>query len=230
MVAVGYTNRLDTYLSPINYKGTDVRFISDVMRKRKCAWDTKLTHDAGLDQTHNYADNAQTLSGHYDFAFSMMHRWTFHDDNVTLRLGGMSELYLGFAYNMRNTANNPAQGYVSLHIGGAGMVTYTTPIRIKKRSVSVSYEARLPLVGMMFSPNYGQSYYEIFSRDNYDHNVVVNTIATPSFRQMLSVDVPVWKSTDVRIGYLNDIRQATPNNLKQHIYTHSFVFGILQKL
>lgn len=230
MFSIGSTNRLDTYLTPLEYKGGDVRFISDVMRKRKSGWDTKLTHDAGFDLSKNRADNAKTLAGHYDFTFSMMHRWTSANNKFSFHLGVMSEAYLGFAYNMRNAANNPAQGYASLHLGGATMMTYTTPLKLKKHPVAIGYEARLPLVGMMFSPNYGQSYYEIFSRGDYDNNIVCNTVATPSFRQMLTIDMPVSNSTSIRLGYLNDIRQATPNNLKQHTYTHAAVIGVTKKL
>lgn len=223
--AVGSTNRLDTYLSPENYTGLDVRFISSVLRTRECNWDIQFTHEGALDYTKNKAQNANTLAGHYDFAFAMMHRWSLLDNKLKLRLGGMTDLYAGFAYCMRNSANNPAQGYASLSIGGAGMAQYDLSLKWFKRPVILTYEARLPLIGAMFSPNYGQSYYEIFNRGDYDSNIVLNTIATPSYRHQFSIDIPVGKRSAVRVGYLGDIRQATPNNLKQHIYTHAGVIG-----
>lgn len=226
--AFGATNMLDTYLSPLEYTGTDVRFISSVLRTRDCGWDIQYTHEGCYAYTSNPADNADAMAGHYDFAFAMMHRWAMLDGKLTLRLGGMSDFYLGFAYNMRTAANNPAQGYASLAVGGAGMATYK--LKIGKITLPVTYEVRVPLIGMMFSPAYGQSYYEIFNCGNYDHNVQCFTIATPSLRHQLSVDIPVWKRTSVRVGYFSDIRQATPNHLKQHTYTHSLLVGFIKNI
>lgn len=243
MLGCGSSNRYDTFLSPLDYKGTDVRFLSTVLRSRNMTAtdgtsasalplisDIQLTHDGGFDYTDNPHGNANTFAGHYNFALSLMHRWHFCDDKLTLRAGAMTDLYLGFAYNMRNTANNPAQGYASLGIGAAASASYILPLKLNKRSLSVTYEARLPLAGVMFSPNYGQSYYEIFNRGNYDNNVVFTSFATPSYRHQLTIDVPVSARLAVRVGYLGDIRQAKPNNLRQHTYTNDFIIGITKTI
>lgn len=224
-IAFGTVNRFDTYLSPLEYEGTDVRFISDVLRVSKGKrWDWQLTHDGGIDISHNRADNANALAGHYDFAVATMYRWNMADNKLTLRLGGMANANLGFAYNMHNSANNPAQGYASVSIGGAGMATYK--LRIGKHEFPITYQARLPLAGIMFSPAYGQSYYELFYEGNSDNNIVFNGINTPSFRQQLSIGVNIGRGRFITFGYLGDIRQATPNNLKQHIYTNDFFIGV----
>lgn len=227
-IAVGSVNRLDTYLSPLNYKGTNVTFVSDVLRENPSLWDIKLTHEGSFDFSHNPADNAKALAGHYDFAFAMLHRWEMMDGKLVLRLGGMADLYLGFAYNAHNSANNPAQAYASLALGGSGMATYH--LKLGKRTYPVTYQARLPLAGMMFSPAYGQSYYEMFYEGSEDNNVVFYGINTPSFRQQISVGIPVGKAWLISLGYLGDIRQATPNNLKQHVYTNDFFIGFTKKI
>ena len=91
--AIGKTQRLDTYLSQEEYSGTDYRFISNVLRIRPNKWDFQFTHEGALDYTHNRVENANTLAGHYDFAFAMMKRLDkFENGPFTLRAGIMSDL------------------------------------------------------------------------------------------------------------------------------------------
>ncbi len=223
-LSIGHLNQLDTYLSQEKYRGPEWRFISDVVRdSKKHPLTYMLSHEGAFANTHNRADNANCLSGHYDFAYTAMYRWTIND-KVKMYAGLFGNIDLGFAYNTRNSANNPAQGYASANIGPQVMARYT--FRLWNKNMRLTYQARVPLVGLMFSPNYGQSYYEIFNEGNYDHNVVFTSIATFQLRHQLSLDIPVAERTALRIGYLGDIRQATPNNLKQHQWSNHVVLGV----
>lgn len=224
-IAIGHMNRLDTYLSPEEYTGTDIRFISDVLRLNYGTWTKQLTHEGAIDYTHNRVGNGNTLAGHYNFAFAMTKSLLKENSRFSIRAGFMTDLYVGFAYNMRNSANNPAQGYASLSVGGAATARYN--LQIKGKTIPVSYEMRIPMVGIMFSPAYGQSYYELFNNGNYDSNIVLTSIAVPQFRHQLSADYPIGKNTHFRIGYLGDYRQSKPNNLKQHTFTNSFFIGLV---
>ncbi len=91
-------------------------------------------------------------------------------------------------------------------------------------------EVAVPLVGVMFSPSYGQTYYEKFNLGNYAHNIVPTQLySAPSQRYRLCIDVPIG-STALRIGYEGDMRQAQPNNLKYHAYTHQLLIGVVRRI
>ena len=227
-LSIGHLNQLDTYLSHEKYYGTEWRFISDVLRdSRKHPLTYSLTHEGAFANTHNRADNANALSGHYDFAYTVMRRFdvTHHEVSpLHLYAGLFTNADIGFCYNTRNSSNNPAQGYASANIGASLMARYA--FTLWNKAVAVTYQARIPFVGLAFSPNYGQSYYEMFSEGIYDHNIVFTSIATFQLRQQLSFDVSITPCTALRIGYLGDIRQAEPKNLKQHQWYNAVILGV----
>lgn len=226
-LSVGHLNQLDTYLSNEKYYGPEWRFISEVIRdSHKHPLTYSLTHEGAFAYTHNRSHNANELSGHYDFAYAVMRKFTLKQvaHNINLYAGFYSNIDLGFCYNTRSSSNNPAQGYASINLGTQVMANYS--FRLWSKSMKLNYEARVPFIGIMFSPNYGQSYYEIFNEGVYDHNIVFTSVATFQLRQQISLDISLNEKTALRIGYLCDIRQATPNNLKQHQWYNAAVIGI----
>lgn len=232
MLGVGYTNILDTYLSPEKYRGTDVRFISHTRRENDSArFVHQLLHEGNIAFADNRSGNGGEIAGGYTFGYSLLCKWQMPVGSCGLRLlaGGTAELSAGFLYNTRGS-NNPAQARFALQLKPTVAADFDFRLfKRQKRPFTLHYEASAPLCGLMFSPNYGQSYYEIFSRGNYDHNCVPTTVAsTPSLRQMLTLDFRALHTT-WRIGYLGDWRQAHVNNLKQHTYTHALVIGIVRR-
>ena len=232
MLGVGYTDILDTYLSPEKYRGTDLRFLSHTRREKDSTCLVhQLLHEGCIATADNRSGNGGEIGGGYTFAYSLLRKWQMPVGSCHLRLlaGGTAELSVGFLYNTRGS-NNPAQARLALQLKPTVAADFDFRLfRRQQRPFTLHYEASAPLCGLMFSPNYGQSYYEIFSRGNYDHNCVPTTIAsTPSLRQMLTLDFRALHTT-WRIGYLGDWRQASVNNLKQHTYTYALVFGIVRR-
>ena len=228
MIGIGGTNILDTYLSAEHFKGFGLSFLATVERKRPYRrWSTLMEHEANLSFTRDRANSRKELEGAYNFYWGKLYNWSFCDDKLILQAGGVANVSLGFIYNTSNS-NNPAQARAHLNLMPTGVAAYR--FTLFNKQMLVRYELNLPLAGVMFSPNYGQSYYEIFNRGDYDHNIVVTSLVTaPEWRNLLTLDAAITRKLTFRIGYLGNIQQSKVNNLRQHIWTHRFIIGITKR-
>ena len=227
MIGVGGVNILDTYLSQEKYSGTEVRYISHTVREKEGSpWARMIVHQGRMTFAKDRSGNGSEMGGGYKFSYGMLYGWQFLDGSLGIKAGAMADAYIGFLYNTRNS-NNPAQGRFNIDIAPVATADYR--FHAGKLPMTARYEVSAPLCGLMFSPNYGQSYYEIFSEGDYDHNIVPTTfVSTPSVRQTVSIDVTLGKTT-LRLGYMGDWRQSNVNDLKYHSYSNMFVIGITRR-
>lgn len=227
MIGVGSVGILDTYISPEKYSGTEIRYMSHTVREREGKlWSRLVVHQGFVSGSKNRADNGNEISGTYNFSYGFLHNWKFASNKLDIKAGGMLDATVGFLYNTRN-GNNPVQAKLNFCISPVAIASYN--FSVGSMPMMARYEVSMPLCGIIFSPNYGQSYYEIFSKGDYDHNVVPVTLCSmPSLRQMLSVDFNIGKTT-LRFGYLGDWRQTKVNNLKYHSYSNMFVVGVTRR-
>ena len=227
MVGIGATNILDTYLSEEHFKGGGISFLATVERQRQNSrWATLMEHEANISNCDS-RNTQQELEAAYNFYWGKLYRWDLMDGQLSLQAGGLLNTSLGVIYNTSN-GNNPAQARAHLNIMPTGVATYR--FQLFNKQMVARYELSLPLAGVMFSPNYGQSYYEIFNRGNYDHNIVPTTfVSAPEWRQLLTLDAAITRRITLRIGYLGNIQQSNVNGLRQHIWTHRFLIGLTKR-
>ena len=200
LYGAGYTNILDTYLSPMEYTGPEIRILRESMRMTKLLngnVSAQSLFQINLSLTDNKAETGSELAGLINWNYAWHYQFRLAE-NLKILAGPMIDLNGGFVYNTRNS-NNPAQAKAYVNIAGSGMVIYR--FRIGNYPLIARYQANLPLMGVMFSPEYGQSYYEIFSLKG---------------------------NMNVRAGYICDIQQAKVNHLKSHTWSHVFMLGFVK--
>ena len=227
-VGVGGAGVLDTYLSQEHFSGFGMTFLSDAVRFRPGRrWRFNIQHQANFSSVADRRDDVKMAEGAYNFYWSPERSWQMQGGRLALTAGCAVNAGIGFIWNPGG-GNNPANA--RLHLNIMPTVAADWGFTLWGMRLTAGYRAHLPLVGLMFSPNYGQSYYEIFQRGDYDHNLVPTTfVAAPNFRQALSVDIGLGRTAALRVGYLGDYRQAAVNNLKQHVYSHYFMIGLVRR-
>lgn len=230
LYGVGHSNVLDTYLSPLEYTGPTATILHRT--ERRARWGKGKVSVQGL-----YGGNLSVLSsptqdadewdGNFSAAFGWHYNW--HPvPSLRLAAGAMLEGAIGFTYHLRN-GNNPAQGRVGAQFLASGIAEYA--FRIARRRLTSRLQLDLPLMGAMFSPNYGQSYYEIFSLGHYNRNVcLTHPFNAPSAHLLLTLQVPLGRRAVISAGYDCNIRQSHVNHLKHHHWSHRFVIGYVRRL
>jgi len=227
IIGVGSSRILDTYINQEKYSGLGFTYLYIKERaKTDRRWNSIIEHEIDLSTTKDRSKDNQMMEGNYYLYWGLYRHWQLFDDRLLVQAGGLANANLGFLYDT-TSSNNPAQGRLSLNIMPSAVANYRFPLF--GQQFALRYELNVPLIGVMFSPNYGQSYYEIFNRGNYDHNIVPTTfVSAPTFRQMLSIDWRASEKWSLRVGYLGNYQQAQVNNLKQHVYAHRVMIGIVR--
>lgn len=229
MIGAGHNNTFETYLSPLEYEGPEVRFAYETMRMTRLMdgnVSAQNLFQLHASYTENISQTNHTYGGLVNWSYALHYQFR-PAKGLKILFGPMLDLNAGVVYNRRNS-NNPAQAKAYGGLGASGMLIWK--FRIKNYPMTLRYQANLPLLGAMFSPEFGESYYEIFSLGNGGRNVVFTSLHNnPSLRQLLTLDFPVG-NTVMRVGYVCDLQQAKVNNLKSHTYSHDFMIGVVRNL
>lgn len=224
LVGIGSSNLYDTYLSPLKYKGTSLRILNE--RTSKTSWfknrfakqqiiDFEVTknnnHPAGNSTEYSIL-LGYTLGGHYNL---------IKTDKFRFSAGSLWNISAGVLYNQRNT-NNPASARAYTNIQLSAIAFYTW------KNVTFRGQIDSPVAGILFSPQYGQSYYEISLGNSVN---VVNFASLHNqrgLRTYFTADIPISKIS-LRIGYLGAFYQTKIHNLQTHNYSNSFVVGLVSE-
>lgn len=227
LYGIGHTNLLDTYLSPMEYTGAELRVLRENRRNTKYM-DSKVWRQSLFQANVSMTENKAGTGSEFSFLanWNLAYHYSFYKSgNLELLAGPNLDLNGGMIYNFRNS-NNPVNAKAYANLDASGMAIYK--FRIKEHPFLLRYQLNVPLLGLMFSPEYGQPYYEMSISKDFGKNICFTSLHNqPSLRQFLTLDFPIRKST-LRIGYVCDIQQAKVNHLKSHAWSHAFMIGFVK--
>lgn len=221
---VGRATLHDSYLSINNYKGVETGLMHERMRVLPFGqgrWVMRHRIDASVANAFSTSKNGRIIAAMVDYSYGQLYTRRF-DCGLTWRTGGEIELSGGALYNSQNS-NNPAAAKVNLSLGFAEMLTYT--MHIGRVPVTLRYQLSLPVMSLFFSPEFGESYYEIFYLGNRAGIVQFGAWHNRfDMNNLFTVEIPVGRSA-LRIGFDNRIRTSRANHLDYFHYSNTVVFG-----
>lgn len=223
LIGIGTSNLYDTYLSPLKYTGTSLHIFNE--RMRKTSWfNNKFTKQQFIDleitKNDNPARNATqysvllgySLGGHYNLV---------NTDRFRFSAGALWNISGGVLYNQRNS-NNPASARAYSNIQLSAIAFYNW------KQITFRGQVDAPIMGILFSPHYGQSYYEISLGNSVNVVNFASLHNQRSLRTYFTADIPISKIS-LRVGYLGAFYQTKIHNLQTHNYSNSFVIGLVSE-
>ncbi len=221
LIGIGKAFIADSYLSPLTYDGMAVTLLhdrikassylgGDLLLQQQFQIQTAVTKNPTASASEYYGDIRYHLTGFYPLLKA---------DRLSLLAGGGGALSLGGIYNVRNS-NNPGSLKTSVNLQLAAMAIY------QWKGVTLRWQLTSPFAGLFFSPEYGHSYYEIFTLGNNKGTVHVGSFHNQlALRNYFTIDIPIRHLT-LRTGYLGDYLRTDVNQLNTRIITHQFVVGL----
>jgi hypothetical protein len=224
MIGIGNMSTHDSYLSPLSYSGTTIGLVHEQM-KMTGWWNGNVSaqhfFNIGLAQTKNPTETATNYVGNLEYGYGLYYRFR-PVRKIQFFAGLQPDLFCGILSNTRN-GNNPVSMKLNVNLNVSGMAAYQ--FRIKKQPVQLRYQVNIPVAGVLFSPEFGQSYYEIGLGEPSHlvhfaslHNQLV-------MRNLFSVELPFNRFT-LRLGYMNWMYETQVNDLNTKISTNSVYIGI----
>lgn len=202
----------DPYLSPLTYTGNGIQFEHE-SRRFLSTTNTNVSIQFKLDLEAGYLLNpAQTSSMTYlaiDYNGGMHYHFRLMKGLILLA-GGSWDLDLGYKDVPRNV-NNPGNVDLATNLNLSGVAMYDIPLR--RRTLRMQLAIETPILGWMYVPLAGASYYEMFRLGNLSNISHVSSIINRrGINPKLTLDVPFNRSV-WRVGLMYQTLRYSANNL-----------------
>lgn len=211
-VGAGFVRILDPYLSPFEYSGLQIRLQNKAQKFFNPANDKlSYTHKGFIDGgwAHHPSRNNSMMFFNTNYSFGV----NYHirpANNLMLLLGGSWDLGVGGKYLSRNV-NNPFS--LDLHTGLNATAELQHLFKLWRQDFRIRYGAQTPLLGCMFIPFQGITYYEMFMLNNWQPAFHFSSLHNrQAWTHFLDFDIPLNFST-IRINIQHDYLKYKANNM-----------------
>lgn len=221
----GAGSALSTYLSPLRYHGSSVSASGQWTKalpvnpeKLVMQFNTSLDFKSML----NKRQTAQMIGFDAGFNWNILYR--IHPaDRLQVAFGGGPSVEGGVLYVPRN-GNNPVSANAALSIDVSASASWR--MKIGRLPVLISDRVRLPSLGVFFSPQYGETYYEIYLGN---HSGLAHCGWWGNrfgIDNLLSIDLDFGR-TAMRIGYRYRLQTQWVCDLNTQVSSHALVLGVI---
>ena len=217
-------NIRDAYLSPLTYSGLGVSF-EHKEQKLFSPENTNLSMQGKLNALVGMTINPQsTASINY---FGGSYSWgAFYNfgiiDNLQISAGSTVDARFAVKENGRNI-NNPYNFDVATNINLSAVANYD--LSTKRKVLRLSCEIEAPVLGCMFVPEAGISYYQIYELKNFTNAVHFSSLKNKQgFSINTGIEIPFNYST-LKMGMGVNNLKYTANDMVFRLNNYSLFVG-----
>ena len=223
MFTIGSAHTADTYLSPIRYTGYGLGLRYDRCQTTPvaAAWQYRLGGRLGMTRTRSEGSGTVMWGAQLKLHWGMTHRWSL-PHSITLAVGPALALDAGCYYLARNS-NNPVSAKAAVSVAAVGEASWRTTLG--GRTVIISWQPALDVIGAAFGPQYDELYYEIYlgNRSGIVHAAWPGNRL--SLNNLVAVDLHL-SNTAIRLGFECDNLSSKLSGNVTRVNQYAFVIGL----
>jgi hypothetical protein len=213
---ISICNFTDPYLSPVKYSGNGVNYLLESRRllsAKNTNYSIQTKFRIAVDVMLNPSGSSEMLYSGLNYGWGI----SYHirgNHGLHILAGGLCDLDFGFKDIPRNI-NNPVNLDLATNLNLTGVAMYNLSLR--KRTLHLQAAFQTPLIGYMFIPDAGATYYEMFELSNLSNTFHFSSIFNKiGLNQRYTVDIPCNKNT-WRVGInIQNLRYKANNLVFNH--------------
>lgn len=216
-IGLGELRLNDPYLSPISYSGFSLRadyLTRSFVSVNNSKWSYQLQFDGSLGLLSNPTGSASMLYAATQLGWGMNYHIRL-SNGFQILTGGLVDGQFGLKWLSRNV-NNPVNMDMAINLNAVAEARYD--FSLWKQQLRFCIRLQSPVVGTMFVPVLGASYYEMFGLGNMEHTIHFSSLYNKrTLNSNINLQIPLRKIT-LLVGVATDNRLYKANQL---VYRHN---------